>query len=402
VRVLYHHRIRGIDGQAVHVRAFLQALVAEGHEIREVALVRIFRAKTGPYSGAPRRGDGLENRARPLRWIDRLPRPLLEVAEYAYSLVAPSMIAHAAAQFHPHFVYERHAFGNVGGVLARRRLGVPLVLEVNAPLAEELAGTSGVFFPGLARRLEALALRRADLVCVVSETLRGIVLAKGAREGRVLVIPNGVDTQVFRPLDPERRAAIRRKLGLPGDEDGRTLVLGFVGFVREWHKLDLVLASISRPQLANARLVVVGEGPHSQSLVRRAAELGIADRVHLLGPRPHEEVPELLGVLDVAILPGIPSYASPLKLHEYMAVGLPVVAPNQANLREVLRHRENALLFQPDSVDALTAALTELNDDAQLGGRLGNCARAAVLGETRTWRGVTRRVVAEVTPLCGS
>jgi glycosyltransferase involved in cell wall biosynthesis len=90
-----------------------------------------------------------------------------------------------------------------------------------------------------------------------------------------------------------------------------------------------------------------------------------------------------------------------LKLYEYMAVGLPVVAPDHENLREVLRHRENALLFAPDSCEALTAALMELKGDPDLRGRLGANARAAVLGEGRSWRGVARRVVGEVKSLCG-
>jgi glycosyltransferase involved in cell wall biosynthesis len=401
LRVLYHHRIRGIDGQAVHVRALLQALVAEGHEVREVALVPVFGPAAEATVGRDQGAHSSEHRNRPLKWIDRLPRPILELAEALYSLIAPPMIARAATRFHPDFIYERYAFGNVGGVLAGRRLGIPLVLEVNAPLADELARTHGVFFAVLARRLEALALRRADLICVVSEALRGIVLAGGARQGRVLVVPNGVDTQTFRPLEPERRAAVRRDLGLPEQENGQTLVLGFAGFVRKWHRLDLVLACLARPEFAGARLVVVGEGPHSRALARRAAELGIADRVLLLGARPHEEMPSLLAALDVALLPGIPCYASPLKLYEYMAVGLPVVAPDQENLREVLRHRENALLFAPDSCEALTAALMELKDDPDLRRRLGANARAAVLGEGRSWRGVARRVVAEVNSLCG-
>jgi hypothetical protein len=221
LRVLYHHRIRGIDGQAVHVRALLQALVAEGHEVREVALVRVFGPAADATAGRDQGAHSSEHRNRPLKWIDRLPRPMLELAEALYSLIAPPMIARAATRFHPDFIYERYAFGNVGGVLAGRRLGIPLVLEVNAPLADELARTHGVFFAALARRLEALALRRADLICVVSEVLRGIVLAGGARQGRVLVVPNGVDT-AGTSASPSRRTAGRWSSGSPASFESGT------------------------------------------------------------------------------------------------------------------------------------------------------------------------------------
>ena len=392
MRILYHHRIRGIDGQAVHVRALAQALVAEGHEVREVALEPIL----APRPRVAERG------VRPWRGIDRLPRPVLELAEDAYSLAAWRMVARAAALFGPDFVYERHAFGNAGGVWAANRLGVPVVLEVNSPLVDELAGTRGVAFPALARRLEGFVLRRADLVVVVSEELRRFALSRGAREGRVLTIPNAVDVEAFRPLDAELGADARRRFGLSPNGNGPGLVLGFSGFVREWHRLDLVLSCLGRPELADARLVVVGEGPRSEWIARRAAEFGVSDRVLQAGDRRHEEMPGLVAAFDVALLPGAPPYASPLKLYEYLAAGLPVVAPDQANLREVLRHRHNALLFAPGDADALASALIELKADAALRARLGARARATVLDERRTWRGVARRVVEEVRPLLES
>ena len=392
MRILYHHRIRGIDGQAVHVRALMQALVAEGHEVREVALEPI----VGPRPRARAR------EGRPWGGIDRLPRPVLELAEDAYSLAAGWMVSREVARFRPDFVYERHAFGNAGGVWAANRLGVPIVLEVNSPLVDELSGTRGVSFPALARWLEAFVLRRADLVVVVSEELRKFALSRGGRGGKVLAIPNAVDAEAFRPLDGERRGDARRRLGLLTNGDGPGLVLGFSGFVREWHRLDLVLACLGRPELADARLVVVGEGPGTPWLARRAAELGVGSRVLLAGGRRYEEMPNLLAAFDVALLPGTPAYASPLKLYEYLAAGLPVVAPDQENLREVLRDRDNASLFAPGDADALAAALIELKQDAALRARLGARARATVLDERRTWRGVARRVVEEVGSLRAS
>jgi glycosyltransferase involved in cell wall biosynthesis len=399
VRILYHHRIRGIDGQAVHVRALVQALVAEGHEVREVALEPIL----GPWSRAegrkPSASGGTDRRVRPWCGIDRLPRPLLELAEDAYSLAAWGMVAREVARFEPDFIYERYAFGNAGGVWAANRLGIPVVLEVNSPLSVELAGTRGVAFPALARRLEEFVFSQADLVVVVSEELRRFALSRGGREGRVLTIPNAVDVEAFRPVDGERQADARRRLGVFSNGDGPGLVLGFSGFGREWHRLDLVLSCLGRQELAHARLVVVGEGPRSPWIALRAAELGVGGRVLQVGDRRHEEMPGLVAAFDVALLPGTPAYASPLKLYEYLAAGLPVVAPDQENLREVLRDRDNAFLFAPGDADALASALIELKDDAALRARLGARARATVLDERRTWRGVARRVVDEVRPL---
>lgn len=399
MRILYHHRIRGIDGQAVHVRALAQALVAEGHEVREVALEPIVRPRPRATETEVPAAAEAGRRVRPWSGIDRLPKPLLELAEDAYSLAAWRMVAREAARFRPDFVYERYAFGNAGGVFAANRMAVPVVLEVNSPLVDELTATRGVSFRALARRLEAFVLRRADLVVVVSEELRKYVLSRGGRDGRVLTIPNAVDVEAFRPLDGKRREDARRRLGLFSNGDAPGLLLGFTGFVREWHRLDLALSCLGRPELADARLVVVGEGPRSPWIARCAAELGIGDRVLLVGDRSHEEMPGLVAAFDVALLPGTPAYASPLKLYEYMAAGLPIVAPDQKNLREVLRDRDNALLFAPGDADAFATALIELKHDPALRARLGARARATVVDERRTWRGVARRIVDEVRAL---
>lgn len=388
MRILYHHRIRGIDGQAVHVRAMARALAGEGHEVREVAFEPVLGE---PAARAPRTAPG----ERPWRFVDRLPRALLEAAEYGSSAASWGMVRREAERFAPDLIYERHSFGNVGAVLAGNGLGVPVVLEVNSPLLEELSETRGVAFPAVARRLETLALGRADLVVAVSEPLLRRIVPPGRREGRTLAIPNAVDATEFRPADAGRRAAARRALGLAEGPDGPSLVVGFSGFVREWHRLDLVLEGLARPELAGARLVVAGDGPYSPELARRAAALGVAGRVVALGARPHAEMPSVLAAFDVAVLAGSTPYASPLKLYEYLAAGLAVVAPDQENLREVLRDRENALLFAPGDAAALAAALAELQRDAPLRARLGGRARDTVLEEGRSWRGVARRVVAE-------
>src|SRR5262249_34635663 len=142
--------------------------------------------------------------------------------------------------------------------------------------------------------------------------------------------------------------------------------LGFTGFYRDWHRLDLVLAALAAPELARARLVLVGEGPARAELERVAAELGVAARGTFAGPRPHDEGAAVLPAFDVALVPAINAYASPLKLFEYMAAGLAVVAPDQPNLREVLVDGAHALLVPAVDAVALRAALVRLAGDAEL------------------------------------
>lgn len=383
MRILYHHRTQAEDGQAVHIRALIGAFRALGHEVEEFSLVR--RA-SGAKPAAPGR----------FAWIGRVPRCARELMEYGYTAYARRPLVAAGRDFRPDFLYERYAFGNTAGLAAARSLKRPLVLEVNSPMVLELGKTRGLSFPRLARRVETDLFRAAELVCVVTGVLRDMLVEMGVARERLLVTQNGVE--LARYACGERaaaRAAARAALGLAGAEG---LWLGFVGFYRDWHRLDVVLAAMAAPELAAARLVLVGEGPARAGLEARAAALGLAARVHFVGPRPHEAIPALLAAFDVALVPAINPYASPLKLFEYMAAGLPVIAPDQPNLREVLTHGQDALLVPSGDEDALRAALVRLADPL-FAARIGTAARATIERGDYTWQGNARRVVAAVEAL---
>ena len=402
MRILYHHRTQAEDGQAVHIRSLQRAFEAEGHQVREVALVQRAPSSSGRAQKRAQKGGS------PWRAVTRLPRFARELAEYVYTPVARPRIVAAARDARADFIYERYAFGNAAGVQAARRLGCPLVLEVNSPMVHELENTRGLSFPRLARRVETYVFRSADLVCVVTAVLADMLAAMGVERERLFVTPNGVHPELYRTRGEgargeEARAAALRELGLEGEE---RVVLGFVGYYRSWHRIERVVAALARSELANAVLVLVGEGPARGEIAAAACAAGVEQRVVFAGPRRHDAIPGLLAAFDVALLPAINPYASPLKLFEYMAAGLPVVAPDQPNLREILVDGANALLVPPEGEggavgedEALAGALERLARDRGLRDRLGAAARATVEERDLTWRGNARRVVAAVEAL---
>ncbi|MSR63261.1 MAG: glycosyltransferase family 1 protein [Planctomycetes bacterium] len=388
MRILYHHRTQAEDGQAVHIRALIAAFRALGHEVREFSLV----ARAAAPAAATTAGRGSR-----YGWITRAPRFARELAEYAYGPATRARLLGAARDFRPDFVYERYAFANTAGVYAARRLAKPLVLEVNSPMVLELERTRGLSFPRLARRIEQHVFRSADLVCAVTGVLRDMLVEQGVRHERVLVTPNGVDPERY-VYSVDARALARAALDL-GALAADELVLGFVGFYRDWHRLDLVLTALARPALARTHLVLVGEGPARAELERQARALQLGARVHFAGARPHAAIPALLPAFDVALVPAINPYASPLKLFEYLAAGLAVLAPDQPNLREVLADGVDALLVPSGVEEPLANALVRLCSDAALRARLGAAARAKVAALDLTWQGNARRVLAAVTEL---
>lgn len=402
MRILYHHRTHAEDGQAVHIRALQQAFAAEGHEVHEVALVPRGGSRPEPARTGASGGGGVPVRPSRWAWVTRLPPTLRELAEYGYTVPARQRLVREAKRSRPDFIYERYAFGNAGGVLAARRLGVPLVLEVNSPLVLELSRTRGLTFEGLAHRVERFVFLSADCICVVSGVLREMLIEMGVPAKRLRVIPNGVHLERFDGLDPKRsRAAARQRLGLPAESENGAggPVLGFAGYYRRWHKLDLAIQALTRPELAGARLVLIGWGPAHDRLQALARELAVGDRVLFAGSHSHDEIPDLLPAFDIALIPGINAYSSPLKLQEYMAAGLAVIAPDQPNLREVLSDRRDALLFKPGDAEGFTAAILELAADRELRRAIGEQARRVVTARDLTWRANARRVLAAVEEL---
>lgn len=389
LRVLYHHRIRADDGQAVHVRELIGALRGAGHIVHECALVpKATQHVAGPAAVATpfpvAKGGGLWRRL-------RLPRTAVEILEVLYNRRGLRMLRTAARDCRPDVIYERHALHCHAGLDAARELGLPLLLEVNSPMVDEMQQLGLLRFPGTATRTERRVLAGADAVLAVTGVLRQLLIARGARPERVHVIPNGVDLERYQPAAlATAAAAVRQRLALPPD----AFALGFVGYMRPWHRLDLVLEVMARPACRRLHLVLIGRGPALEPLRQQATAMGLGARLHAVGEVAPELVPAHVRALDGALIPAINPYASPLKLFDSLAAGVPTIAPDQPNLRELVEDGEHALLFAPGSAPALAARVEALLQQRDLGPRLGAAGRQRLLQQDWTWAGNARRVVA--------
>jgi glycosyltransferase involved in cell wall biosynthesis len=365
MKILYHHRVGSKDGQYVHIAALMGALREAGHELVTVGPTDYENLQFG------------EQRGLVARLRARLPKWLYELLEIGYSVLDFMRLSRAIRRHRPVAIYERYNLHLLSGAWAKSLFGLPLILEVNAPLAEERGRYGGLALPRLAHRLEGYVWRAADYALPVTEVLAGHLTAAGVSERRVRVVPNGADREF---LEPHDRLAAKARLGLTG----RT-VLGFTGFVREWHRLERVLELIARHRDRDWHFSVVGDGPARPGLEQLAAQLGIADRVTFTGVVERADVPGHVASFDVALQPDVVPYASPLKLIEYLAMGRAIVAPAAPNIREVLEHERNALLFDPADDQAFAAAIERLCSDASLRERLGMEARATIERRGLTW-----------------
>ncbi len=388
MKILYHHRTASKDGQAVHIDEMIHALREQGHEVRVVA----------PGMGGDAAGPGAPaDMGAEAGWVkglrERLPKSLYELLELGYSLVAYRRLARAAREFQPDVVYERYNLFLLSGLMLKWRLRLPLLLEVNAPLVQERMRFGGLGLPWLGHWAERLVWRGADVVLPVTEVLADLVRARGVPTERIVVIPNGINEAHFAQAPSPAQA--KDALGW-----GDALVLGFTGFVRDWHGVDKVLRWLASGQApAHARLLMVGDGPARADLEALARELGLADRVRFTGVVPREQVPAFVAAFDIALQPAVVAYASPLKLFEYLALGKAVVGPRQPNLEEVLTHGDNAVLFDPQQPGGLEAALTALCQDRALRDRIAAGSGSSIARLGLTWRSNAARVVRMATAL---
>jgi glycosyltransferase involved in cell wall biosynthesis len=375
MRILFHHRIGSRDGQSVHLEELMAALKALGHEVILVGPAAFAQTDFGG-------SDGLVDRIKAM-----IPAWLYEPLEIAYNVTAFIRLRAAVRQHKPDIIYERFSLYLFAGVWLRRLTGLPLVLEVNSPLFEERAKNDGLKLHRIGRWAQRYIWRNVDHLFPVTAVLAKTIADYGVPASRVTVISNGVDPARF-PLPPQRS-----RVGDAGQKP--RIVLGFTGFIRGWNAVDRLIDFAARHRdLYDIHVLVVGDGPARAELEARARDLGIADKLTITGIVGRDAVTEYVSGFDIAVLPDVTPYSSPLKLFEYLQLGSAIVGPDLPNIREILTDGENALLFSRDGANNLEAALLKLCADADLRARLGRAAHDTIAAKSLTWKDCARRVIA--------
>lgn len=276
-------------------------------------------------------------------------------------------------------VYERNGIYNVAVAMACRRLKLPYVLFFDADQIAE-HDFMGKPIMGWQRRFAQLYLRynlwtANAIICVAEPARRHLMHKWGASAEKLVVFPNGVDVQRFQP-NPAVSVATRRTLGL-----GAAPLLIFVGNFYEWHDTTTLLNAFAQVLTAypETRLLLVGDGPQRQAMMHYADQLDIGYAVHFTGLVAHTAVPHLLAAADIAVAP-VPvmnheMWLSPMKLFEYMATGLAIVATASGQLVDLVQSDRNGCLTPPGDATAMAVTIQRLLGDAALRTRLGRQAR---------------------------
>lgn len=303
-------------------------------------------------------------------------RPLLSAIGFAATAPAVLWQLVRLVRRHRIAVINVHYPGPSAAILValRRLTGARLVTSVHG------SDLTGLAMESRERGWMAALLEHSDAIIAPSSAYADYVRREfPAVAGRVVAVPNGVDVDAIQAMATDPNVA------LPAAARAGTPYFVCVAAFNPKKAHDTLLRAFARVPSAY-RLLLAGDGPLRREIERLAGELGIEDRVVLLGEQPPAVVAKLLAGAVSSVLP---SRDEPFGIAavESMVVGTPVVATNVGGLAEIVEHERTGLVVPADDPDALAAALTRIAGDAPLRGRLGSSARetARARYDRREW-----------------
>lgn len=316
---------------------------------------------------------GIVDGLRRMGWSVRVHAPAATVAERGLmARLAAAMVVQAGfvlSRRRPDVLYVRHHPAAIVATWWARARGVPVVVEVNGSEDDWVLA-----WPVLARVLPLLrSLLRAELRAAGAVVAVTTGLADWARttaerpELRVVIVPNGVDADLFRPgADGARIDGVPARYAV------------FVGELAPWQGIEDLIGAVADPAWPPELALVVAGAGVEQAKLERAASEGLP--IHVLGRVPHDDVPALLAAADVVLVTSrdrAGTGIAPIKLFEAMAVGAAVVA---SAVPDNDRYAPGPLVAPGDPA-AWARAVAELASDADRAAAIGRAGRSAAVAE---------------------
>lgn len=315
-------------------------------------------------------------------WFDI---PLLRLIIYQITLFYSLLILCKKANIN--VIYARQETFNFSPLIISKLLKIPYVVEINGLLIEEkrLLGINKRLI-ALTRFSEKINYKHAVRIISVTQGIKnGIMQRYNIPDKKVVVIENGANTDLFRPME-------KNKLNLNLDENYN--YVGYVGSFARWHGLENLIesASLVLKVCKNTKFIFVGDGPLKEELFNMVDNLNLRDDFVFVGRIPHDEMPQYINIFDVCmILKDKDISGSPLKLWEYMACGKPVVATNTKDF-QALEKCGGGILVDSDKHGDVANAIQTLLNDRELSKQMGINARKCVV-ENHSWKRVAMKVL---------
>jgi glycosyltransferase involved in cell wall biosynthesis len=386
-----------ITATALHMRSVIDAFRKRGHQVRIISFA----------NGQPHwSDDGITWQNIPpakkpflLRVIESVVRRVQGRLNLPYFNIFDSYRfsdACVAAAADIDVFYERFWILASGGLIAAKRLGIPIIYEVNGDIVEEyhLRGNRlpRLHWSAIHLVTEQMFKYAGKVIAVNDVLMKRLSVQYHLRPAKICVIDNGARVDQFAQVEKTTSDIFVSKYELLGN-----VKIIFVGTFKPWHGLDLLINAFGAVAgiHPSVKLILVGNGPLLSDIKKQVQDNGLEAKVIFTDSVAPDVVPSLLSVADIAVLnprvSGASAAQSPLKLFEYMAAGKAIVAPKIDYVEKILTDRESALLVTPDDVEALKCSLMELVENEQLRQRLGQSAQQKAL-QQHSWEQVAVKI----------
>ncbi|OIQ25857.1 glycosyltransferase family 4 protein [uncultured Vibrio sp.] len=283
------------------------------------------------------------------------------------------------------FVYERYSLWSHAGMTFAKEHHIPSILEVNAPLVEEQKKYRGLIDEQSAIQVTQQCFSAASLILTVSNEVADYVDSFAEARGKIQVLPNGVNIERFSQIHSGK---------VP---EHSSFTIGFVGTLKPWHGVERLLESFAtlNHTYPTTRLLIVGDGPMRDKLQSRIHQLKLEDVVDMTGAVAPSDIAKYFDKMDVGVAPypgDIHFYFSPLKIYEYMAAGLPVVASNVGKISDLVNDHHHGLIYAANDVSQLTEALSYLVENPDIARRYGQSGRRCAI-QHHSWQSRVKLVL---------
>jgi glycosyltransferase involved in cell wall biosynthesis len=266
---------------------------------------------------------------------------------------------------------------------------IGLAKKWNVPLVISALGTieRKVAYEGTYTSSQIIeAMNFAEKVLSVSEDLKFHIVNLGIDEDKVIVVPNGVDTDKFKPMGKENA---RNLLNLPLDKN----IILFVGALRSIKGVNYLIEAAKKFVDIDTELYMVGRDDGlKKSLVKMAQELKIIDFIKFIGPVNHEDIPLWISASDLLVLPSL-SEGRPNVILEALACEVPVVATDVGGIPELMVNGETGYLVPAKNSLDLSEKVKKLLEDEDLRKKMGKLGRKSIIQRGLTWEAHAKKTV---------
>ncbi len=353
--------VRGDDAQGCFVAEPLSALT-------QLGVTHTVRAAQPFYRGFA----AADNSAVPAQWVRFFSLPggwgLSSSGAFLFANLLPQIRSlHGRNPVHLIHAHSALPCGHAASLLGRE-LRIPFVVTVHgldAFSTRQVRDYAGEWCARVSRSV----YRSACSVICVSEKVRDQVVEGAAGPVNPTVLYNGVDPEMFSPLDREPPEPIILSVGNLIPVKGHELLLRAFAAIRN--------------QFSEVSLEIIGDGPERSRLQQLAEELGMADKVHFRGRQSRRQVADAMRRATVFALPSRYEGLGCVYL-EAMAAGKPVIACLGQGIDEVIEQGINGCLIAPDDLQGLRDILARLLREVELRRKIGDAARHTILQEY-TW-----------------